>query len=79
MDVAGERPGGELDSVVGVNDSPGGWLPAGVGHEQGRVDRTGLRPSINRPTHFFPRNHVQDHANVNGSFDQRMFCDVGHP
>ena len=79
VDVTGERPGGELGSVVGVDDSPDGWLLAGVGHEQGRVDQACLWPPVNRPTNSFPDSYIRYDADVNGSFDQWMFCDVGHP
>lgn len=49
-DLLSEDPGGELDSVIRMNDSSGTWLTCTDGHVQGVHDQGGVLLGVDGPT-----------------------------
>ncbi len=76
-DISGKGRSSELGSVVGVTDSPAGWLPRRVRHEQSPVHQTGFSSQVNCPADSVAGKHIQHCAGINSAFPGGVFRDVG--
>ncbi|EPR77198.1 Long-chain-fatty-acid--CoA ligase [Leifsonia rubra CMS 76R] len=66
--LAGERPRGELDSVVGMHDPTRGGLAVSDRHVESVDDKVGVLSVVDRPVHDLPGERVHHGAAVDFSF-----------
>jgi hypothetical protein len=78
---AGERPGCELQAVVGVDHGPGGWVGAAVG--DGHAERVGGQGrglgGVDGPAHDSTGVHVEHDRAVELALPGGVLGDVGDP
>ena len=77
--LGGERPGGELNSVVGVDDSASRRLPVLDCHIERVHDKGRVLGVVDRPANDLSAEGIHDGAAIDFAFSRGMLHDIRNP